>query len=185
MTHKDGVSPEWPLKYADFEPYYSAAEKLYSVHGRRGDDPTEPPMSADYPFAPVSHEPRIQEIFDGLRAQDRRPFHLPLAVRLDENDPQASACIRCDTCDGFPCLVDAKADADVTCVRPALRQSAVTLVTEAKVTRLVTSESGREVTAVEAEVRGEPRRFAADAPPTPKPRRARCGRRAATSCRRE
>lgn len=67
----DGLTPDWPLGYADFEPYYTQAEQLYQVHGQRGDDPTDPPASAPYPYPPVSHEPRIAEIADGLRRAGR------------------------------------------------------------------------------------------------------------------
>lgn len=162
VGHAGGVSPEWPLKYADFEPYYTRAETLYSVHGERGADPTEPPARVGFPHPPISHEPRIQEIYEQLRSHGHRPFHLPLAIRLDEADPLTSACIRCDTCDGFPCLVDAKADSDTTCVRPALKEPNVTLMTGARVLGLHTDASGREISEVEAEIAGERRRFRGD-----------------------
>lgn len=162
VRHKSGISPRWPIGYAELEPYYTQAEALYGVHGRRGLDPTEPAMSHEYPHPPVSHEPRIQELFDGLVDQGLHPFPLPLAVRLDETDPQNSACIRCDTCDGFPCMVDAKGDADVTCVRPAMRQNNVDLVTHAKVIRLETDASGREIREVVAEVDGKEVRYRGD-----------------------
>lgn len=42
IKHVGGISPAWPLSYEDFKPYYLAAEKLYTVHGQRGEDPTEP-----------------------------------------------------------------------------------------------------------------------------------------------
>src|SRR6266542_710519 len=42
VRHHDGVSPAWPIGYDDLEPYYTSAERLYSVHGVRGEDPTEP-----------------------------------------------------------------------------------------------------------------------------------------------
>ncbi len=47
VQHKGGISPEWPVKYRDFEPYYGQAEKIYGVHGQRGIDPTEPKISED------------------------------------------------------------------------------------------------------------------------------------------
>jgi choline dehydrogenase-like flavoprotein len=119
VVHKGGISPEWPLKYRDFEPYYTEAEKLYEVHGKRGLDPTEPDATEDYPYPAIRHEPRIQEIHDSLKGEGYHPFYLPLAIKLNEVNRRLSACIRCNTCDGFPCLVDAKADADVNCVRPA------------------------------------------------------------------
>jgi len=155
VVHKGGISPEWPLSYADFAPWYAQAERLYGVHGRRGQDPTEPPMELDYPEPPVSHEPHIADLADKLGARGLRPFHVPLGIRLNEVDRTLSQCIRCDTCDGFPCLVDAKADSDVTCVRPALQSPNVYMQTQAKVVQLHTSASGREVTEVEAEIDGK------------------------------
>ncbi len=163
LQHKGGVSPEWPLRYGDFEPYYAQAEKLYAVHGKRGVDPTEPPMSSDYPFAPVSHEPRIQEAHDQFVAQGLRPFSVPIGVHLNVPHPQWGApCIRCSTCDGFPCMVDAKSDSDVSCVRPALAHENVTLLTGAKVLRLLGNASGREVQSVEVELDGKLVGFSAD-----------------------
>ncbi len=162
LKHHDGVSPAWPLSYRDFEPYYAEAERLYHVHGARGEDPTEPPASAPFPFPAVSHEPRIQALHDALAGSGLRPFHVPVGVRLDERDPVNSPCIRCATCDGFPCLVNAKSDADVLAVRPALRHPNVTLRTRAFVKRLETSASGREVSHVVVERDGREERYAAD-----------------------
>lgn len=162
VQHKGGISPEWPLKYRDFAPYYSQAEALYDVHGERGVDSTEPPIEGDYPFPALPHEPRIQELFDRLKKRGHSPFQLPLAVKRREDDPLRSACIRCNTCDGFPCLIDAKADADVNCVRPAMQQRNVTLTLKAKVTRLLAEKSAREISAVEAEGDGELHRFRGD-----------------------
>jgi choline dehydrogenase-like flavoprotein len=148
VIHEDGVSPAWPLSYADFAPYYRRAEALYHVHGLRGADPTEPPEGEPYPHPPVSHEPRVQELSDDLARAGLNPFPLPVGIRLDEGRPRDSACIRCDACDGFPCLVEAKADAHVTCVKPALARPNVTLLVNAYVERIETSASGREATEV-------------------------------------
>jgi choline dehydrogenase-like flavoprotein len=149
VRHHGGLSPAWPITYADLEPYYAEAERLYHVHGQRGDDPTEPPASTPFPHPAISHEPRIQQLHDDLVRAGRQPFHTPLGVMLDEARPSASRCIRCNTCDGFPCLLHAKADAEVCAVLPALAWPNVTLRTGAYVSRLTTSPSGREVTGVE------------------------------------
>lgn len=163
VVHKEGISPAWELRYQDFEPYYSQAEKLYDVHGKRGSDPTEPPANEEYPYPPVSHEPDMQEIADSIRKLGYYPFHLPLGLKLNEQDRTKSPCIRCDTFDGYPCLVHAKADADVNAIRPAREQyDNLTLLTQAKVLRLLTNESGREITGVETEVNGEPYIFQGD-----------------------
>jgi choline dehydrogenase-like flavoprotein len=153
VIHKDGISPEWELKYRDFEPYYTQAEQLYDVHGQRGEDPTEPPASGDYPHPPVSHEPDMEAIAEGIRNLGYYPFHLPLGLKLNEVDRSLSPCIRCDTFDGYPCLVGAKADAEVNAIRPAREAyDNLTLLTGAKVLRLHTSGSGREITSLEVEV---------------------------------
>ena len=81
---------------------------------------------------------------------------------LDEGNPRKSPCIRCSTCDGHPCLVNAKADAQVCCVDPALEYPNVTLMTDAKVTHLRTTSSGREVSTVVVERRGETLEISAD-----------------------
>ncbi len=148
LKHHGGLSPAWPLSYDDLEPYYTKAEQLYGVHGQRGTDPTEPEASAPYPFPPVSHEPKVQELVDGFERVGCHPFHMPLGVMLNERDAAHSQCLRCGTCDNFPCLVHAKSDAEVVGVRPALAYSNVTLMTNSRVTRLATSASGREVTDV-------------------------------------
>src|ERR1041385_111747 len=160
--HHDGVSPEWPIKYGDWEQYYTQAEELYEVHGKAGEDPTEPWRSKEYPHPPVSHEPRIKEVFEILKTRGIKPYPAPMGVRINEAMQHLSACIRCDTCDGYPCLVGAKSDADVIAVRPVMQKPNVTIVTEAKVLRLHTSASGREVIGVVAEVKGEPTMFTGD-----------------------
>ena len=162
IKHWGGISTGWPIGYDELEPYYREAERLYQVHGSRGEDPTDPPASGPYPHPPVSHEPRIQQLSDDFTRLGLRPFHVPLGVMLNEQDPRQSRCIRCDTCDGHPCLVDAKSDAQVLCVDPALQHPNVTLLTGAYVARLETSASGREVTQVIVERAGATESYAAD-----------------------
>jgi choline dehydrogenase-like flavoprotein len=145
LRHHGGVSPAWPISYDEMEPYYTEAEQLYQVHGERGVDPTEPPASAPYKYPRVSHEPRIQKLHDDLARLGYRPFHVPLGIRIDETNPRKSPCIRCSTCDGHPCLINAKSDAQTICVDPALEYPNVSLKTGAYVSRLETDSSGRRV----------------------------------------
>lgn len=160
---RDGMTVEWPVKYDAFAPYYTEVEKLFDVHGRRGIDPTEPFIDAEYPFPPIEHEPRVQEVADALRHKGLRPFHLPVAIRRDDANPHLSACIRCNTCDAFPCLLHAKADAETNAVVPAIRHDNVTLLTSARVMRILTNPSGRAVTGVEAVMEnGRTRKFSGD-----------------------
>jgi len=162
IRHHGGISPAWPIRYEEMEPYYTEAERLYHVHGHRGDDPTEPPASTPYPHPAISHEPRIQQLSDDFARLGLRPFHTPLGVMLNEKDPHTSRCIRCETCDGFPCLVYAKSDAQVCAVDPALEHSNVTLLTDAYVERLETDASGRRVERVMVQRNGEQEIYSAD-----------------------
>ena len=167
VRHKDGISPAWPLGYDVFEPYYTQAEQLYHVHGQRGEDPTEPWSSAPYAHPPVQHEPRIQQLHGILAGEGLHPFHLPLGIKLDQN-PDGSAttyspCIRCDAFDGFPCAVNAKADAQVICVDPTrTAHPNFTLLTGALVTRLETGPDGRSVACVHVTRDGRAEQYSAD-----------------------
>jgi choline dehydrogenase-like flavoprotein len=162
LRHHDGISPAWPITYEELEPYYAQAELMYHVHGLRGRDPTEPPASGPYPCPPVSNEPRTQQLFDDLTAAGYHPFPAPCAIMLDEQNMAYSTCIRCQTCDGFPCLVHAKADAEIVGVRPALTFPNVTLLRNAKAIKLETNAAGTAVTSVVAEVAGEKEVFRGD-----------------------
>jgi choline dehydrogenase-like flavoprotein len=162
LRHHDGISPAWPIGYDEMEPYYTQAEQLYQVHGARGEDPTEPPASAPYPFPAVSHEPRIQQLADDLAAAGHHPFHAPCGVMLNEADMAHGACVRCSTCDGFPCLVHAKSDAEVLAVRPALEHPNVTLLRNARALALHTNPAGTAVTEVAVDHEGARETFSAD-----------------------
>ena len=152
VRHPDGIAPAWPVKYDVFEPYYQAAEELFAVRGLRGEDPTEPPSTKGYAHPPVSHEPRIQELFDGLKRIGHHPFHLPVGVLLDEKDGVPlphSPCIRCDAFDGYPCATNGKADAQIMVVDPALQEhDNLTLMTNSYVEKLITDAGGHSVTGV-------------------------------------
>jgi len=166
VVHQHGISPAWPLGYDVFEPFYTEAERLFAVHGQRGEDPLEPPSSGPYPYPAVSHEPRIQALSDSFATDGLHPFHLPLGIRLDERDGKVtptSVCIRCDAFDGFPCLLNGKADAQVMCVDPTLAAHPnVELLTNAYVTRVETDAAGRCVTGVQVLRDGTPERYTAD-----------------------
>jgi choline dehydrogenase-like flavoprotein len=155
LRHHGGISPAWPIPYEAMEPYYTKAEQLYEVHGARDEDPTEPFASAPYPHPPVSHEPRIAQLSDAFAAAGLHPFHAPCGVMLNEANMPYSKCVRCSTCDGFPCLVHAKSDAEVLGVRPALEHPNVTLLTNAEVVALNTNPAGTAITEVVVERAGE------------------------------
>jgi choline dehydrogenase-like flavoprotein len=143
IAHADGESPAWPFRYGDLEPYYSRAEQVYKVHGEL-DDPTLR-RNEPFPFPGLEHEQPIADAAKRLRRQGFTPSTLSLGVDLR----QGGACIRCATCDGFPCRVLAKSDADVACVRPAVASGAVELLTHTYVKRVRTDDSGTHATGID------------------------------------
>ncbi len=141
VGHLDGISPAWPFRYPDLEPYYGEAERLYAVHGSTGEDPTEPWRSTPYPYAALPHEPYVADLAERLRTAGVHPASTAIGVDLRPG----GSCLRCATCDGFPCRVGAKSDAEVCAVDPALAAGA-RLATGVRVTRLLTDGSGLRVT---------------------------------------
>src|SRR2546426_5263843 len=114
--HEAGESPAWPITYADLEPYYSEAERLYRVHGARDGDPTEPPRSVPFPYPPLPHAPMVSTMVDRLR--DSGTCGSPMPRALDY--AAGGKCVLCPTCDAYYCQLDAKMDAEIAALRPAL-----------------------------------------------------------------
>ena len=155
-AYPQGVSPKWPFSYADLEPYYCQAEELYGVHGSPGPEgeatpPFEPWRSRPYPYPALAHEAYVAETLERLRAQGLHPSTTAMGVDLRPG----GRCIRCGTCDGFPCRWDAKSDSEVCALEPALATGRVRLLTGAYVDRVETDASGRIARAVGA-VGGDP-----------------------------
>src|SRR5664279_481074 len=162
IEHFGGISPEWPIKYETYEPYYTVAEKLYSVHGKRGSDPSEPWASADYPLPPLPYEPLIKDLNKRMEQIGLRPFPLPMGIKLPQDYTETEARVVLENFDGFPDPTDSKADGQVVALRPALKNKNVTLLTHAYVEKLDTDASGLRVSQVHTIVKGEKMIFGAD-----------------------
>jgi len=150
LESEDGISPAWPVTYDELEPYYAEAERLFRVHGTAGTDPIEPARSTPFPYPAVPHEPVIAEVADSFERQGLRPFSLPLGIDLREG----GACIRCKTCDAFPCRVLAKSDAEVCVTTPALESPNVSMLTGARAIVLRTDPTGGRITGLEIDLDG-------------------------------
>ena len=155
IDHFGGISPEWPFGYKTLDKYYDIAEKLYSVHGKRGADPSEPPATMEYPQAPLPYEPLILDLEKKLNQFGLHPFPLPLGVKLPQYYTATETPVILENFDGFPDPTDSKADGQVMCLRPALQHKNVTLLTNAYVEKLDTDETGRKINKVIASVNGE------------------------------
>ncbi len=147
LRHMGGVTPGWPISYGEFEPDYQAAEQMYQVRGDVAGDITEPAHSGPYPFPPVPHEPDMIDLMARMRGQGLSPSALPLGVDIDLWLKGGAV-----TFDGFPNTRGGKMDAETIGLAAALQHPNVTLITGAKVTRLIQS-AGR-ISAVEYEQGG-------------------------------
>jgi len=112
-------SPAWPLSYEDMEPYYAQAEQWYKVKK-------------------LPHELVISQLAFEMKMHGLNPEYAPVAVDYGEG-----ACIRCSTCDGFPCKLLAKGDAEACGIAPSLATGNVTLKTGVKASRIVRKLSGK------------------------------------------
>lgn len=142
IKHAEGVAPGWPVTYAEMEPYYCKAEALYKVHGNENQDPTDPWRSEPYPWPGLKHDPALDRLEQAMRQDGLKPFAMPAAVDYGPD----RGCVLCSTCDGYPCMLDAKADAEMSALRPALQTKNVRILTRTKVDKLLTSEDGLRVT---------------------------------------
>ncbi|MFP4323737.1 MAG: GMC oxidoreductase [Anaerolineales bacterium] len=151
IEHADGISPAWPITYTDLEPFYTQAEKWYHVHGETGADPTDPPRDEPYPYPPLQHEGRIQQLNDDLLKLGLHPYPLQMGMRLGDGPSEQGPITDIGLLghfDGFPDPTETKADAHVIGVKPALAHDNVTLLTNQYVERLETNAGGRTVTGV-------------------------------------
>ncbi|MDE5092188.1 MAG: GMC family oxidoreductase [Trichodesmium sp. St18_bin3_1_1] len=132
VEHQEGISPEWCLKYKDFEPYYTEAEQLYKVHGHSNNNSSEPHHSQEYPYPAVDHDPQIQTVVNAIAGQGLHPENIPLTLTREQEDPTG--------------------DSEVFGIAPLLNSPNITIKTNAKVVCLLTNSSGNTVKAVEVEI---------------------------------
>ncbi|RDE06289.1 GMC oxidoreductase [Sphingomonas aracearum] len=140
LAFANGVSPGWPITYRTLEPYYAAAERLYGVHGDGASDPTEPRRSGAYPYPPVPYPPEIDDVRRRLSATGVPVTPIPRGLDVREG---RGACRVCSTCDGHHCRLDAKLDAEIAAVRPALATGNATLLAGTSCTRILLDRSGK------------------------------------------
>ncbi len=161
VQHYGGTSPAWPFGYSTLEKYYNEAEKLFSVHGERGTDPTEPPTYYNYPYKPLPFEPLTKDLSEKMKHIGLKPFPLPMAVKLPQDDNKNASPVMLENFDGFPDPTDCKADGQTSCLNIALQHPNVTMLTNAYVERIITNEDGKKVTGVETIINGERKIFTA------------------------
>jgi choline dehydrogenase-like flavoprotein len=144
VRHESGFSPAWPITYADLEPYYHQAETLYRVHGSPDGDLSEPPRCFPYPYPPIDHGQIVSDMVQRLTRTGAQVSAIPRGL---DHRPGGS-CVLCPTCDAHYCSLDAKMDAEIAALRPALATGNVQLVTRTDCLRVLTDDSGRRAVGV-------------------------------------
>jgi choline dehydrogenase-like flavoprotein len=158
VQHRGGVSPAWPITYEDLEPYYEEAEALFCVHGATGDDPSEPPRRSPYPWPAIEHQSRTATLVGRLKKSGTKVASIPTGIDYREG----GACVLCSRCDAHYCALDAKMDAEIAAIGPALATGNLTLLTNAECLKVLTSADGARTTGVLVRVDGEHRSYHCD-----------------------
>ncbi|MFT3722874.1 MAG: GMC family oxidoreductase [Hyphomonadaceae bacterium] len=158
VQFETGTSPAWPFTYEELEPYYCEAEALYRVHGSPDGDPTEPRRSAPYPHAPVPHDPALAKVMAKLNANGIPTAVVPRGIDQGPGRP----CVMCAACDAYVCRRDAKMDAEIAAVRPALATGRLDVLTQAECGRVLLTPDGRKVEGVLLSHKGQQHRVLAE-----------------------
>ena len=138
---------DWPFAYDELAPYYDQAEEQLGVAGVCGLDPNEPPRTSDYVASPPAFASPARRLAEASLALGLKPFPMPLAINFNGGRNGGSGkCVKCLTCDMYPCKIGAKNDLAVTLLPEAIRLGA-TIKDQVVATRLV--RSGGRITAVE------------------------------------
>jgi choline dehydrogenase-like flavoprotein len=144
---ESGVSPAWPISYSDLEPYYGEAERLFKVHGSTENDASEPPRSTPWPHEPIPHQGPVRELVERVTARAQVPVsYIPRGI--DYDPANGGKCVLCRHCDAYYCPRDAKMDAEIGALRPAVQTGHVTMITRAECLRVLTTPDGKKATGV-------------------------------------
>jgi choline dehydrogenase-like flavoprotein len=109
---------DWPITYADLEPYYTKVEWEIGVSGLAGASPFDPPRSKPYPMPPLPVKGSGVIFEQAARKLGWHAFPAPMAI-LSQARPGRSACVNCGFCLAFGCEVGAKSSSLAAAIRMA------------------------------------------------------------------
>ena len=138
---------DWPIIYADLEPYYTKAEWELGVSGLSGASPFDPPRSKPYPMPPLPVKSGGVIFERAARKLGWHPFPAPMAI-LSEPRPGRGACVQCGFCESFGCEVGAKSSTLATVIRMAEKTGRCEIRSNCYVHRIETNANGRAIGAV-------------------------------------
>jgi choline dehydrogenase-like flavoprotein len=138
---------DWPITYADLEPYYTKVEWEIGVSGLAGASPFDPPRSKPYPMPPLPVKSSGVIFEQAARKLGWHAFPAPMAI-LSQPRPGRSACTNCGFCLGFGCEVGAKSSSLATAVRMAEKTGRCEIRPNSYVHRIEMDNTGRATGAV-------------------------------------
>ncbi len=138
---------DWPISYADLEPYYTKVEWEIGVSGLANASPFDPPRSKPYPMPPLPVKSSGVLFERAARELGFHPFPAPMAI-LSQPRPGRSACINCGFCLGFGCEVGAKSSSLASAVRMAEKTGRCEIRPNSYVHRIELDSNGRATGAV-------------------------------------
>jgi choline dehydrogenase-like flavoprotein len=109
---------DWPITYAELEPYYTKAEWELGISGLAGSSPFDPPRSKPYPLPPMPIKSSGVLLDQGARKLGWHPYPAPLAI-LSQPYKGRSACAHCGFCEYFGCEWGAKSSTLATVIPAA------------------------------------------------------------------
>jgi len=133
---------DWPITYADLEPYYTKVEWEIGVSGLAGASPFDPPRSKPYPMPPLPTKASGVIFEQAARKLGWNPFPAPMAI-LSQPRPGRSACINCGFCLAFGCEVGAKSSSLASAIRMAEKTGRCEIRPNSYVHRIELDANGR------------------------------------------
>ena len=112
---RDTGLADWPISYADLEPYYTKAEWELGISGSAGVNPFDPPRSKPYPLPPMAIKSSGVLLEQGAHKLGWHPYPAPLAI-LTQPYKGRTACAKCGFCEYFGCEWGAKSSTLATVI---------------------------------------------------------------------
>lgn len=109
---------DWPITYAELEPYYTKVEWEVGVSGLAGASPFDPPRSKPYPMKPLPVKSSGVLFERGARKLGLHPFPAPMAINSEVYRGRPP-CVQCGLCGGYGCEVMAKSSSVWTVIPEA------------------------------------------------------------------
>lgn len=131
---------DWPITYADLEPYYTKVDWEIGVSGLQG--PWDPPRSREYPCPPMPVKSPGVLLERAAKQMGLNPYPAPVAI-LSQSHNGRPGCIHCGFCNGFGCEVNAKSSSMAAMIPLALESGNCELRTGCTVHRVNTDENGK------------------------------------------